>query len=104
MGDKLPDSIANRPELIFGLQFYWEAFWCLSSERAVGMAEGPIPWSSVANYAETFGLPLDQFSDLWYIIKAMDTVFLEERRKQADKQQKTAMKKPKSTTSGPRKR
>jgi hypothetical protein len=89
----LPETILNKPELSIGLDVYRKAFWDCSTDRNYGMAEGPIPWSSVSKWAERYGYVGEEFDRLWYLIRAMDSVFIEHR----NKAQKKAMKQGKKS-------
>lgn len=71
-GNKLPDRIANAPELKIGLQLYLQAFFELDSERSHAMAPTAIPWTSVKDYAQAFGFDEEQTEDLHFFIRRMD--------------------------------
>ena len=88
----LPDTVANKPRLRVGLDIYWRAFWECSTNRDIGMAEGPIPWSVVDRWASRHGIEGEDFDRLVLIIKAMDSVYIEERTKSHKKQMDKAMK------------
>ncbi len=81
----LPDVIANAPELLLGLDSYFEAFVELSTCRGLGMASGPIPWTAVDRYAERHGYSGEGFEYLLQMIRAMDEAFLEHSRKNSQK-------------------
>jgi hypothetical protein len=100
MGMPLPDAIANKPELVLGLEMYWRAFWELSTDRAIGMAEGPIPWSSMNRYAIRYGLHDEDYDRFVLIIKGMDREYIGYRN--AENNKKT--RKPKKTSSSMRSR
>ena len=89
MNMPLPESIANKPEIQEGLGFYWEAFSELTSDRALGMAEGPIRWTAINAYAYRHGLWGDDFDRLVTIIRCMDSVYLDKRSQQSSKSLKT---------------
>lgn len=72
-GQPLPDRIANAPQLELGLQLYLTAFFDLDAERESGMSLGRIPWSAVDRYAVAYELDDEQYEDLHYFIKHMDT-------------------------------
>lgn len=73
----LPKRIANAPELWLGLELFYDAFWDLNSCRDLGaVGFGPIPWSAVKDYAQTFELDSEQFQDLYYYIRRMDDAYL----------------------------
>jgi len=76
MRKPLPKRIQNAPQLEMGLELYWEAFWDLSTCRAVGMGAGPIPWLAIRDYGLTFGLDEDQQEDLVYLVRMMDNAYL----------------------------
>jgi len=78
-----PSFLSERPKLKHHLIFYWNAFWTLSTCRPIGMGEGPIPWTSVAQYVETYDLP--DLDSMWSIIQNMDSVYIKERQKEANK-------------------
>lgn len=81
MGIPPPDWVINKPELNLGLDFYYIAFHDLTSCRAIGMAEGPIPWTAMKTYADTYdihGLELERFI---YILTHMDIAYMKERNK-----------------------
>lgn len=88
----LPDVIANAPQLLPGMAFYYTAFLALGSCRYSGMSEGRIPWIAAHDYAERLGLDADEFEDLWMLVNALDACYL---KHMSDKRTKDA-KKPKS--------
>jgi hypothetical protein len=75
-GLPLPKKIANAPQLGLGLELYYDAFLELNSCRASGWGLMPIPWSAIRDYAETFDLDEEQFEDLYYYVRVMDTEFM----------------------------
>jgi len=83
MGQPIPDSIVNAPELSLGLQLYITAFFDLDSERSYGFSTGPIPWTSIKQYAVAFEFDNEQTEDLIYFIKAMDKAYLTRMASQA---------------------
>lgn len=56
---------------------WWDAFWELSTERQIGMAEGPIPASAI--HEEARGLSLDEMHGFRRVIRAMDAAYLGQR-------------------------
>jgi hypothetical protein len=68
----------NEPEAPEGCEFFFDAYRDLSTCRP---AEGPIPWTAVALYAEFKGLEPDNADRLWSVIRKMDA---EERRWHAE--------------------
>lgn len=75
-GQKLPDRIANAPELQIGLQLYLQAFFDLDSERSHEFAPKPIPRSKVAEYIKELDLNEEQAEDLFFFIRKMDGAHL----------------------------
>ena len=72
-GQPVPEGLIP-PELQDIEWAFWESFWELSSDRQTGLEAGPIPWSSIRQYAsENPGMELDV---LLPIIRAMDEVYL----------------------------
>lgn len=72
-GQEAPESL-HPPELHDVEVAYWVAFGELSSDRQIGMGQGPIPHSSIANYAlRGSGLEVEFFLP---IIRAMDRAYL----------------------------
>lgn len=76
----LPKKIQNAPQLRLGLDLYYNAFWDLTSCRAVGWGLGPIPWVSIKDYGETFEFDEDQTESLFYFVRMMDNAFLDHHR------------------------
>ena len=72
----LPEKIANAPRLQLGLDLYFDAFFDLSTCRPIGMGMGPIPWSVIRDYAETFRLSEEQTDDLSYYVRVLDVEYM----------------------------
>lgn len=81
----LPDHIKERPKVMIGLGIYWKAFWELSTCRAIGMMEGPIPWLAMRAYAKDIGLTGLSKMRFYDIIRSMDNEYLSIRSKEAEK-------------------
>lgn len=64
------------PELLPGLDIFWNAFWELQSDRQSGMGVGPIPYTAISCYANDFGFIGDDFDDLVFFVRQMDDEFL----------------------------
>jgi hypothetical protein len=84
--DQLP-FLAERADPEEHLRLEWAAFWDLTTDRQIGFATGPIPWSAIDRYAARYRIPdFDRFSEL---IRAMDATYLEhieeERQKAKEK-------------------
>jgi len=73
-GQPVPEHILNAPELQLGLQLYFQAFLDLDGERL--SPTSPIPWTSIRSYAEAYQLDQSQTSDLFYLIKRIDSAHL----------------------------
>ena len=90
--DGLPTpALDNRPELLPGLDFYFTAYRELSYDRPVGMALGPIPWSSIIKWGELHGITdLDDLDVLIHHIRAMENAIAshEARREKANAKHK----------------
>jgi hypothetical protein len=75
-GKPVPGEYLRRPRLHPQYQFYWDAFWELSSDRQVGMAVGRIPFSAIDRYAERYGLAeVDEFDTFREIMRSLDAEF-----------------------------
>jgi len=80
-GHPIPERIANAPEIKEHMRFYIEAFFDLTSERQIGFAEGPIPFFAIVNYARLLDCDAEDFADLLYFIREMDSEYLSFRAK-----------------------
>jgi hypothetical protein len=85
---------AKKPE-VDAFNFYIEAFNELSTCRPIGMGEGPIPFTSIAEYAKIYEVEQgEEFLEFLYYIRAMDSEYLKARSKDSkDKTPKTKGKK-----------
>lgn len=60
-----------------GAEWLLEMFWVLSSDRQIGMAAGPVPFSAVDRWAERNGIvDPDEFDDLLRYVQIMDAAYL----------------------------
>lgn len=74
------DAIA--PEIPAEARFAYAAFNELSTDRAVGMAMGPIPFSGIDSYARRYGiLDTDEFDRFRVLIRVIER---EQDRKKAE--------------------
>jgi hypothetical protein len=71
-----PAQFYERPEIFPYNQFYWEAFWDLSTERQIGMAAGPIPRSAIIAYAQEYDIVGDDFDLFYRMLRTMDGHYL----------------------------
>lgn len=67
--------IISRTEVAEHLHFEWSAFRMLSTDRQIGMALGPIMWSSIDAFARRYRIVEDDFDRLCRIIQAMDEIY-----------------------------
>lgn len=76
----------ERPDLNPCLEYVLDAFWTLSSDRAIGMGEGAIPFASIDRFAQRYGMDdLDSFDEFRSFIHAIDREYLSIRSDQADR-------------------
>jgi hypothetical protein len=85
---EIPAALLDEPDLLQGLDLYYNAFWELSSDRQVGMSAGPIPYSSIVTYCREWGLDEELSSNMLKLVRKMDGHFLEWQDKQSKKNQK----------------
>lgn len=78
----LPDAIAGAPQMLWGLEAYYDAFVELSTDRQIG---GPIPWSSIDRYACRHGIEGESFEYLLRMVRALDDTFLAHCRSESEK-------------------
>lgn len=82
----LPERIQDAPDLLLGLELYFNAFIELNTCRSTGWSAGPIPSWSVGEYADRLDLNEDETEDLHYHMRMMDQAFLKHMaRKNKDK-------------------
>lgn len=87
----LPEELRKPPpEIPKGAEFFWNDFWELNTTRQLGMSEGPIPWDKIKKYADSLSLTYEDFHDMLNVIREMDSVYLEFRKSEAEKPQKSA--------------
>lgn len=82
-GQPPPDFIANAPELLPGLDLYFDAFWELTTCRSfIGMSglPGPIPWSAIDAYAQRLGLEGEDLEHFTRLLRALDDELLDYTR------------------------
>jgi len=96
----IPEKFKNKPHLRPDLRFYWLAFLDLSSERTMGMSEGPIPWSRAVAYATWYGLSDEEVEDFWFLVGRMDEAYLRKRAEEQQNRQQMASKSNGSSGSG----
>ena len=57
----------------------------LSTDRSLGMAEGPIPWSAIDMYASRHDIVDDDYERFSYLIRSMDMEYIKHRSKDRSK-------------------
>jgi hypothetical protein len=77
-GTPLPSVLANQPILYSFLEWVWEAFSELNSYRTfsgtmAGMIPNPLALSEIRVYAEINGIDGEDFTDLLYYVKELDS-------------------------------
>lgn len=82
-GWPLPKRIQEAPDLILGLELYYQAFMDLNTCRSIGFSAGPIPWTAVADYAAAHEFDSEQTEDLFFFTHVMDAAFLEYNNKKS---------------------
>lgn len=92
MGLPIPDAIANRPELAFGLEWYLTAFYELGTDRPIGFGPGPIPGSAIREFALWYGVSPDEYDDFNYLIRELDGEWLKWAAKQVERQKPSGSK------------
>lgn len=74
----VPSFILNRPKLALGLDFYYEAFHNLCTERQVGQhGIFGLSWSVIQNYADHYELDFEEGEKFHYLISKMDNAYCE---------------------------
>jgi hypothetical protein len=85
--ERLPDRIANAPEVQLGLDLFWNGFANLTSCRGSAYnSEGPIPWVAMRDYCEDYDIRGEQRMDFYHLIAEMDKVFLDHKAKKIKQQ------------------
>lgn len=86
---ELPDFIKNSPELITGLELYFNAFLDLENDRSVGFGIGPISWSVINEYCVVNDIVDDQRHAMFYHIRKMDALYIDLMTEISKKDKKT---------------
>jgi hypothetical protein len=68
-----------------GLNLFYMAFLDLTSCRALGYAQGPIPWLAIHHYCEAHGIEDEQREDVFYHVARLDKVYLDWSAEKAKK-------------------
>jgi hypothetical protein len=73
MGQPIPDRIKDAPDVNLGLNLYLTAFFDLDAERSHGFGYSRIPWTRMREYAEYNEFDEEQFEDLVFFIRKLDS-------------------------------
>lgn len=76
----LPAWVDEEPDLEPLERFFLDAFWDLSTCRALGMVIGPIPTTAMREYADRYQLDWENSRDFVTILREMDAGFLDWHR------------------------
>lgn len=93
----LPEWYLDQPQLQPGDNFYFRAFWELSSCRQFGWSVGPIPWRDMVLYAEYAGLDSENTQLFATVLRELDEVYLSWSRDEVKR--KTEITKPATESS-----
>lgn len=84
MVNNLPEKIQNAPEILPGLEIFYEAFMDLASSRGhTAAGPAPIPFSEISAWAMRYEIEGDTFELLLHFIRRLDGVYLEFVSKQS---------------------
>jgi hypothetical protein len=78
--DWLRKKRESKPKLAFGLDFFYEAFWNLCTERVFNEVVLNIAWSKVQEYADYYGMDFEEAEQFHYLIKRMDEAYVNQMR------------------------
>jgi hypothetical protein len=71
---------ASKPKLAFGLDFYYNAFWTLCTERVFSEVVLHLAWSKIQMYADYWEMDFDDAEQFHYLMKKMDDAYVENMR------------------------
>jgi len=74
--DAIPPALQNIPD-IKGDEWILTAFWELSTCRSIGMGAGPIPWTSIKEYANELELEAITRELFFDAVRYLDIIYLE---------------------------
>lgn len=87
---RLPDRVANAPQLDPGLELFWVAYCDLSTCRPASMGDlAPIPWTAVDQWATKFKLDDEQEERLHFIVGKMDKAMIAWEKKKSGNKSKS---------------
>ena len=70
----IPDKIANKPKLAWGLELYLFSFYELQFDRN---QNDTIPWTVITQYASFHDFSREQTERLIYFVRELDRVYRE---------------------------
>lgn len=90
----------NKPELAFGLNFYYEAFFNIGTDRMPSQGVWNISWSSIQRYADHFEMDFEQSEKLHFLIARMDDSYIEFMSEKNGKEEQQSKRSGKPTKKG----
>lgn len=84
--DWLIEKRKNTPKLAMWVDFYYQSFCELCTERPNGESVASIPWSKIQLYADHYKLSFSESERFHYIIRKVDDLFIERMQENAKKQ------------------
>lgn len=73
----LPDKIKEAPELMPGLELYYEAFTELSNTRPITQGGlGAIPWTAINEWAKRYDIEGSDFERLATYVRSLDAEYI----------------------------
>lgn len=82
----LPNAIQNAPDLLPGLDLYYDGFVALTSCRnSMFAGEGPIPWLVMRDYCNDYGIVGEQKEYFFLMLGHMDNAYLEYKLKKSSR-------------------
>lgn len=73
-GREVPKIIQDAPELLPGLDFYYDAFSQLNTSRVMG---GPISVNSIFEFGKLHEYTKEEILDLQFHVHRLDTAYME---------------------------
>jgi len=80
----VPKWAIDAPSLPLGSEIVFDSYVDLDTCRTYGFGSGPIPWTSIVDYAVANGLPDDEIADFVTLIRMMDGEHLRYNQRKAE--------------------
>lgn len=102
-GQPIPKELADRPELLKGLELYFFAFFDLITEKPdTGYGAGKIPWTAKYRYGyEYLELVENDLEDFFYVMNKLENTYEDhnatQRRKEKERKGQNSQKLPPRT-------